>query len=62
MWWMGDVLIRFKQIVIIEKDCDDWNKILWWLKKGCDDGNYDEKYCDDYSSIVDDGIGWVLYL
>ena len=26
---------RLKNIIMIEKDYDNWKK-LWWLKKGCD--------------------------
>ena len=32
------------------------------IEKDCDYKNDDRKYCNDYSSIVNDGIGEVFYL
>ena len=47
--------------MIETKDCDDWKKILM-IEKDCDYKNYDRKYRNDYSSIVNDGIGEVFHL
>ena len=47
--------------MIETKYCDDWKKMVM-IEKDCDHRNYDGKYCNDYRSIVVDGIGEVLYL